>query len=111
MAGFAVVDFETTGFAAEYDRVVEVGLVLLSAEGDIDDEWSTLINPHRDVGATERHGIRARDVLARPPSRRSSRGCCGTCVGGFSWPTTSTLISDFCWQSCVGPECRWITRG
>ncbi|EUA85156.1 exonuclease family protein [Mycobacterium ulcerans str. Harvey] len=33
MAGFAVLDFETTGFAAEYDRVVEVGLVLLSAEG------------------------------------------------------------------------------
>lgn len=35
VAGFAVLDFETTGFAAEYDRVVEVGLVLLSAEGDI----------------------------------------------------------------------------
>ncbi|AGC60581.1 DNA polymerase III [Mycobacterium liflandii 128FXT] len=66
MAGFAVLDFETTGFAAEYDRVVEVGLVLLSAEGDIEDEWSTLINPHRDVGAAERHGIRARDVLGAP---------------------------------------------
>ncbi|MBB3749210.1 DNA polymerase-3 subunit epsilon [Mycolicibacterium sp. BK634] len=66
MAGFAVLDFETTGFAAEYNRVVEVGLVLLSADGDIEGEWSTLINPHRDVGPTERHGITARDVLGAP---------------------------------------------
>lgn len=66
MAGYAVLDFETTGFAAEYNRVVEVGLVLLSADGGTEGEWSTLINPHRDVGPTDRHGIRARDVLGAP---------------------------------------------
>ncbi|WP_006247730.1 DNA polymerase III subunit epsilon [Mycolicibacterium tusciae] len=67
MAGFAVLDFETTGFAAnDYDRVVEVGLVLLSADGDTEDEWSTLLDPGRDIGNTEHHGIRAGDVLGAP---------------------------------------------
>ncbi len=65
MAGFAVLDFETTGFAAN-DRVVEVGLVLLSPEGAVEDEWSTLLNPGRDVGPTGDHGITARDVVGAP---------------------------------------------
>lgn len=65
MAGFAVLDFETTGFAAN-DRVVEVGLVLLSPEGAVEDEWSTLLNPGRDVGPTGVHGITARDVVGAP---------------------------------------------
>lgn len=67
VAGFAVLDFETTGFAANHhDRVVEVGVVLLSPNCDIEDEWSTLVDPGRDVGATEIHGICARDVLGAP---------------------------------------------
>lgn len=67
MTGFAVLDFETTGFAAEqHDRVVEVGVVLVSSVGDIQDEWSTLLNPGRDVGPTRIHGIRAGDVLDAP---------------------------------------------
>lgn len=67
VAGFAVLDFETTGFAANHhDRVVEVGVVLLSPDGDIEDEWSTLLDPGRDVGPTEIHGICARDVVGAP---------------------------------------------
>ncbi|SPM30322.1 DNA polymerase III subunit epsilon, partial [Mycobacterium terramassiliense] len=67
VAGFAVLDFETTGLAAnQSDRVVEVGIVLLSSHGDTEDEWSTLLNPGRDVGPTEIHGICAADVLAAP---------------------------------------------
>lgn len=65
MAGFAVLDFETTGFAAN-DRVVELGVVLLSPECDIEDEWSTLLDPGRDVGPTDVHGITARDVVGAP---------------------------------------------
>ncbi|WP_421844155.1 exonuclease domain-containing protein [Mycobacterium sp.] len=67
MAGFAVLDFETTGFAANHhDRVVEVGVVLLSSGGEIEDEWSSLLNPGRDVGRTDIHGISAGDVLGAP---------------------------------------------
>jgi DNA polymerase III epsilon subunit-like protein len=44
-AGFAVVDVETTGLYPRTDRVVEVAVVHLSAEGQITAEFSTLINP------------------------------------------------------------------
>jgi DNA polymerase-3 subunit epsilon len=67
VVGFAVLDFETTGFAANHhDRVVEVGVVLLSSNCDTEGEWSTLVNPGRDVGPTEIHGISAADVLGAP---------------------------------------------
>jgi DNA polymerase-3 subunit epsilon len=65
--GFAVIDFETTGFSpAQGDRAVEVGLVLLSAEGQPDGEWDTLLNPLRDVGASWVHGITDDDVQQAP---------------------------------------------
>ena len=66
MATVAVVDVETTGFG-RFDRVVEVAVVVL----DLDDgravtEYDTLINPMRDVGATEIHGITATMVEMAP---------------------------------------------
>ena len=63
----AVVDVETTGFAASHsDRVVEIAVVRLSAQGDRLDEYETLINPQRDVGPTHIHGISAHDVCDAP---------------------------------------------
>ena len=65
--GYAVIDLETTGFSpARGDRIVEVGVVLVDDSGLIESEWSTLINPQRDVGATHVHGIRASDVVDAP---------------------------------------------
>jgi DNA polymerase-3 subunit epsilon len=67
MSGYAVIDFETTGFmAARHDRVIEVGLVHADEHGEIEDQWTTLVNPERDVGPTSHHGIRAADVLEAP---------------------------------------------
>lgn len=64
---FAVIDFETTGLVPERtDRVVEVGVVLTDDDGRIEHEWATLVNPHRDLGATYIHGISAGDVLDAP---------------------------------------------
>src|SRR5260370_1316752 len=65
-SGFAVVDLETTGLYPRTDRVVEAAVVHLSADGQITGEFSTLINPGRDVGPTRIHGIRASDVLHAP---------------------------------------------
>lgn len=65
--GYAVIDLETTGFSpARGDRIVEVGVVLVDDSGLIESEWSTLVNPQRDVGATHVHGIRASDVVDAP---------------------------------------------
>ncbi|HPU14154.1 MAG TPA: exonuclease domain-containing protein [Aeromicrobium sp.] len=64
---FAVIDFETTGISPERgDRVTEVGLVLTDDFGAIEYEWSTLVNPRRDVGASHIHGLTARDLLDAP---------------------------------------------
>lgn len=65
--GYAVIDLETTGFSpARGDRILEVGVVLLDDSGLIEREWTTLVNPQRDVGATHVHGIRAGDVVDAP---------------------------------------------
>jgi DNA polymerase III subunit epsilon len=65
--GFAVVDLETTGlYAGGRDRVVEAAVVLVDAAGAVVGEWSSLVNPGRDVGPTSVHGIRARDVVDAP---------------------------------------------
>lgn len=55
---WAVVDLETTGFS-RYDRVVEVGIVSLDRDGEVVDEYVTLLDPDRDIGATHVHGITA----------------------------------------------------
>jgi len=64
---FAVLDFETTGlFPHRADRVIEVGVTRLSGRGEIVREFSTLVQPQRDMGPTRIHGLRARDVEAAP---------------------------------------------
>lgn len=66
-SGYVVIDLETTGFSpAKHDRVVEVGVVHVDPTGAIEDHWSTLVNPERDMGATHVHGITAADVLDAP---------------------------------------------
>ena len=67
MAGYTVIDVETTGLSPEHhDRIVEVGVVYVSHQGEVQDHWSTLINPQRDVGPTRIHGITATDVTSAP---------------------------------------------
>lgn len=63
--GFAVVDVETTGFSAK-DRVIEVAVVHVDEGGETTGEFSTLVNPVRDVGPTRIHKIRAADVVNAP---------------------------------------------
>lgn len=67
---FCVIDVETTGFSPRLgDRVVEVAAVRMSRNGAVLDEWSTLVNPGRDVGAIHVHGITAGEVLDAPTFR------------------------------------------
>lgn len=57
-------DVETTGFNKS-DRIVEIGFVAFS-DGKVLEEWSTLLNPLRDVGKTNIHGITPTMVSAAP---------------------------------------------
>ncbi len=65
--GFAVVDLETTGLHPDYHhRIVEIAILDLDLAAGPQAEWSTLVNPERDVGPTHIHGIRAEDVAGAP---------------------------------------------
>jgi DNA polymerase III epsilon subunit-like protein len=64
---YAVVDVETTGFSPWlHDRVIEIAVVRMSLEEGVLDEYCTLVNPNRDVGRTDIHGIRASDLRDAP---------------------------------------------
>ena len=64
---FATLDFETTGLSSSIDRVIEVGVVRTDSEGNVLREFSSLVNPSRDVGRTDIHGITA-GMLADAPT-------------------------------------------
>ena len=61
---YVVFDTETTG-TMKADRIVEIALVAFKGS-EVIEEWSTLINPQRDVGKTNIHGITASMVSSAP---------------------------------------------
>lgn len=63
---WVVCDFETTGIHPAYHhRVVEIGLVYGKGR-EIQGEWTTTVNPQRDVTASAVHGLRGGDVVDSP---------------------------------------------
>ena len=64
---FCVLDVETTGFSPRLgDRVVEIATVRMCGDGTVLSEWSTLVDPRRDIGNTHVHGIAATDLVGAP---------------------------------------------
>lgn len=64
---FAVLDLETTGlFTGYHHRVIEIALVCIDSRGAVEDEYSTLINPERDLGPSDIHGIFGSDLTSAP---------------------------------------------
>ncbi|WP_169744294.1 exonuclease domain-containing protein [Knoellia aerolata] len=64
---YAVLDTETTGLSPQLQhRVIELAVVLVDEQGNVESEWSTLLNPNRDLGPQHIHGIRAGEVLNAP---------------------------------------------
>ncbi|MFB9661799.1 exonuclease domain-containing protein [Glycomyces mayteni] len=62
---YAVIDVETTGLFNK-DRIVEIAIAQLDRDGRATATWETLVNPQRDLGPQELHGIRAADVRKAP---------------------------------------------
>ena len=71
LQGFAVVDLETTGLYPRTDRAAGVAVVHARCEGQVTGEFTTLVNPGRDVGPP----------MADEPFRQAPRS-----VRGRSWP-------------------------
>jgi DNA polymerase III epsilon subunit-like protein len=67
MTSIAVIDVETTGLHAKrQNRIVEVAALIIQSDGTHLREFTTLINPERDIGPTHIHGISTRDILSAP---------------------------------------------
>lgn len=63
---YAIIDVETTGLSPRMDRILELAIVRVDAQGRVVDEWTTRFNPEGPVGATHIHGIRDADVATSP---------------------------------------------
>ncbi|MBL7006752.1 MAG: 3'-5' exonuclease [Spirochaetia bacterium] len=63
---FSVLDFETTGLGPAASRVLEVGILKITGDGEIIDTYDTLVNPLSPVGATWIHGITDKMVKNAP---------------------------------------------
>jgi len=69
----AVIDVETTGlFPFRNDRVVEVAAVVMRADGHVELEFVSLVNPARDIGPSSIHGLTSEDILHAPLFARCS---------------------------------------
>jgi DNA polymerase-3 subunit epsilon len=65
--GYAVIDFETTGFSPDHHhRVIEIAVVHVDPNGTVEDRWETVVNPMRDLGPTHVHGLRGADIMHAP---------------------------------------------
>ena len=60
------VDVETTGIYYSTNNVIEVAIVHLDEDFSEVGSWTTLVNPDRDLGLTDLHGISGRDVKGAP---------------------------------------------
>ncbi|WP_051366775.1 exonuclease domain-containing protein [Hamadaea tsunoensis] len=69
---YVVIDLETTGLAADEDRIVEIAMGRVE-NGVLVDEWATLIDPQRDPGPTFLHHISA-GMLDGAPTFREIAG-------------------------------------
>ncbi|WP_370617843.1 exonuclease domain-containing protein [Mumia qirimensis] len=64
---YAVIDTETTGLSPSlHHRIAEIAVVLVDRDGAVELEWSTLINPGRDLGPQRIHRIRGVDAVRAP---------------------------------------------
>lgn len=64
---FAAIDLETTGLFPMADRIVEIGVVKFRGDGEILDEFATLVNnPGSSPGAKSHHQIEDEDLIGAP---------------------------------------------
>jgi DNA polymerase-3 subunit epsilon len=64
---FAVLDVETTGFSPMVgDRIVEIAMIRIAPDGTVTNEYTTVVDPQRDIGPTYIHGLMQEDIDGAP---------------------------------------------
>lgn len=72
MRRYSVVDVESTGLCAR-DRVIEVAVLTVGERGEVLSAFESVVNPERDPGPTQLHGITAEECRAAPSFRELAR--------------------------------------
>ena len=108
MAGYTVIDFETTGLNPRHDRVVEVGVVKVSHDGEVYDAWGTLVNRTRGAMSVPPASTASRLAMwpGHPRSPTSHRVCWAAWTGASSLRTTPVSTPASCPRSCTAPATR-----
>jgi DNA polymerase-3 subunit epsilon len=65
-AGWAVVDVETSGFRPGQARIVSVAALAVGDDGNVEDSFSSLLNPGCDPGPTHVHGLTSEMLEGQP---------------------------------------------
>ena len=66
MADWVVVDVETSGMTPSVDRVLSVAAVAIDDDGEVVDEFATLLNPGVDPGPVHVHGLTPALLAGKP---------------------------------------------
>lgn len=66
MSGWVVVDVETSGMKPAVDRVLSVAAVVLDDDGEVVEEFTTLLNPGVDPGPVHVHGLTPALLAGKP---------------------------------------------
>ena len=69
---FVVFDVETTSRDAKQGSIVEIGAVKVN-NGQIEDRWSTLVNPGSPIVGRQLHGITSADVKDAPAPQQAAQ--------------------------------------
>lgn len=82
---FAVVDFETTGFDPDTNRIVQLAAIIINGEGTIIDSFDTVVMPENPAayvhGAEHVHGISTEQVAGGMPLSEALRKLWAICDG------------------------------
>ncbi|MDV8002183.1 exonuclease domain-containing protein [Rhodococcus sp. IEGM 1408] len=66
MGGWVVVDVETSGMKPSVDRVLSVAAVVIDDDGEVVEEFATLLNPGVDPGPVHVHGLTPALLAGKP---------------------------------------------
>lgn len=105
---YAIIDCETTGFGKS-DRIIELGIVVLDGDSlETVDEFDTLLNPQRDVGRSDIHGIRPSMLTAAPTFDEIAGGVASRLDGAFlvahNLPFDARFLAQECERAEIGFE-------
>lgn len=97
---YAIIDCETTGFGKS-DRIIELGIVVLDGESlQTVDEFDSLLNPMRDVGRSDIHGIRPSMLAAAPTFDEVAGGLASRLDGAILVAHNLRFDARFLGQEC-----------